>query len=1218
METFVIRSAAARHVLRALSMAAVVCAACLAGLCAPAECAHADDNAPGGRGLAVLGGTEGEDWTYKDGVLKIKSSLDAPIVVSMAEGVDTTSDRIVVWNDCTDFDDVEKVKPVVLAGVNINVGTARQPALGVGGSGTSPIEIAPNTENVLIGGVDTPAIESMSTGSLTIRSQDQGAFATASLYLGAGVVSEAGGDMAIAASVEFLAGGADHLRVTARATGEHAAFCDVVYIEEGCQTCFDLGGDAGLGFWVQGNDEVEGGDSLARIRGGYFAQGEVGTALNPGKGSLGSAANLNILAKDPRMRVVPSSTVCDNADIAERYPYAVTADPGAFEVEGEGEGEWTYDIAGETLTITRAPKGGNLTVSPAAWVPSGKMQSALVRIDAGEGNDAYVTINGVHLDNGYTRSKSSFEVVSGAAHITVEGKNVLKAFPNERNRSAAAALQSNTNALFLDGTGELNVSAEGGAGIGSAAGKPVGDITIGGSVTVNATSLQNYWWSNAGAAIGGGAHTIHATNGSVGRIFIGGDATVYVKSGHEYYPDKGEYGAGIGAGRGFGYSGTVVIAGGHLTFDTDTPFSCNNVVLQGGVFDCAVSGDGKIHGKAPASGYKAVERTLDEGYRSQVVPENFEQGSLTLIGNQTYVYGSDIVPKSAQDYIKGSTPSGTLAVATYATKTGVDADGNPTFSEYQDGVPRDAGAYRVKIALPYAVSFGRIYTGIWKTVDVTIEQRPLRGLVWHDTENRFENDGLRAWVEPQGVLEGDDVSVWVEEYPSPSNGVITFYASGLLGEDADNYRFADDEALELSAPLGPPPYGIDLALLNHEGVETSEYTYGDTVYVSAQLENPEPGTMSMYYRGDCKGELLDGPVTVDENGACSLSYDTARKIIKPTDPGTLDQNWRDIVVTFTPEGDDAPQYSWWDSFALNRRDVDICIESVDDRVFNGANGDWSCSNLVWGLDGVLSVDEGKVSYHLGNPHSYAWSRGNVGSSSIYARSSYDGIEGESVEFYKLKDNPHKPGRDEGLDSFEYRTFTPKNGAKVVQGEMGAPPAPVVTAILSDAITVQNHKAPSQITYDINGVEYGIREPGGQWRWEHLVNDWKVETVTFDNLAGGTIYEIGMRYAINGNWYYGDNPISSTICCTAGGKGENYFKFDPPTADDYRIDYAAETMAFDEAYLEMNTAEDFSGEAVHPGALTGLLDSMEPGDRVSLYLRAAAFGNKNASDRSRWF
>lgn len=117
-------------------------------------------------GLVITGGTPGEDYTYADGVVTVKTAT--ALTIQNADGVTTTTDHIVVQSGVS--------ANITLAGVNIDVRGDDARANGYvcafeivsGGTGEITVTLADDTENTLISGYYRAGLEKNDTTSTLV------------------------------------------------------------------------------------------------------------------------------------------------------------------------------------------------------------------------------------------------------------------------------------------------------------------------------------------------------------------------------------------------------------------------------------------------------------------------------------------------------------------------------------------------------------------------------------------------------------------------------------------------------------------------------------------------------------------------------------------------------------------------------------------------------------------------------------------------------------------------------------------------------------------------------------------------------------------------------------------------------------------------------------------------------------------------------------------
>lgn len=289
---------------------------------------------------------------------------------------------------------------------------------------------------------------------------------------------------------------------------------------------------------------------------------------------------------------------------------------------------WTDDeTQGGTLTIVSET---SMIVANADGIKTTKDHIA---VDVGEGKTAHLRFDGVKIETPNVNSGfphfnqitvNPFLIKSGALNLTLEegSENILKS-----NSTDAAGIQNIENPLVIDGSGKL--VAEGGrnsAGIGGVAWKSGGNITIRGSVEIDAKGGDPRGTHGGGAGIGAGG------SGGASNILICENAVVHATGG------KGAAGIGASAfasARNIEITGNVFVAATGVSgdwgyADIGSPSgSVSNVVVSGGRLELA---NGRIGSESGTEGV-SFEGGLVSTESYQAPSEDHPRGT---------VYGAEV------------------------------------------------------------------------------------------------------------------------------------------------------------------------------------------------------------------------------------------------------------------------------------------------------------------------------------------------------------------------------------------------------------------------------------------------------------------------------------------------------------------------------------------------------------------------------------------------
>ena len=226
---------------------------------------------------------------------------------------------------------------------------------------------------------------------------------------------------------------------------------------------------------------------------------------------------------------------------------------------------FAFPVVGKAEVIQKDISAGDVTITNAGdYEIIGESNQYTITVNVSSNDPVNITINGLDIDVSAKEKVCAFDIKAGTVNLTLEGNNNLKS-----GYYCAGLNVSNDSKLIINGEGELNVTSQGGAGIGGNRNSDVGNITIdggninaigtffgagiggdeyknGGNITITGGSVKAKGGDSGGAGIGGGRDaaggTIKITGGAVNA-------------------EGGAYGAGIGGGDGKN-GGTIIIEGG--------------------------------------------------------------------------------------------------------------------------------------------------------------------------------------------------------------------------------------------------------------------------------------------------------------------------------------------------------------------------------------------------------------------------------------------------------------------------------------------------------------------------------------------------------------------------------------------------------------------------------------------------------------------------------
>lgn len=490
----------------------------------------------------------GVDFSYKGGVVTVLTNKQ--ITVSMADGVDVTTDTIAVAKDVS--------TNIVLDGVNITAADDKA-ALHIyeSSTGSVTVTLADGSENILVSGANCAGIQKNGTkGSLTIKGS--GSLEVTGGENGAGIGGSKGNSTAsitIESGSIAVTGGAN-----APAIGGNTA--TGITVSGGSVTA--ISDVAGIGGTTKAtNIVIKGGSVKLPENKEIMANGK---AVAPTSNGTTPVYLYKIEANGSAVEVDGEAYVPQfHSDDAPNNIYAyLTGSMHSIDVGGSvtnviydlDAGDWVEIGTDLVLSCDEElvyntdftyPKGGTLTIKTDKAVTismASGVSSTADTIAVFENVNADITLNGVNIEA--TNDSAALSIADGSTgnvDITLSGTNTLTGAANH------AGIEKNgtgdlVGTLTIMGDGSLNANGgAGGAGIGGGKGEATESIVIsGGTVNANGGSYA--------AGIGGGNG-----NGNAEDITVsGGEVIAYGK----------DNAAGIGGGNGGNASG-VTISGGSVT-----------------------------------------------------------------------------------------------------------------------------------------------------------------------------------------------------------------------------------------------------------------------------------------------------------------------------------------------------------------------------------------------------------------------------------------------------------------------------------------------------------------------------------------------------------------------------------------------------------------------------------------------------------------------------
>ena len=954
--------------------------------------------------FAVMGGTEGVDYSYAGNVLQFLT--DTPMAVSMATPDATTRvDRIAVpSSNATPAN-------VTLAGVKIDASgdaDGNGCAFAIEPGASASITLAEGSVNSLASGNKRAGLEVPDGASVSIGGEgslEAKCESSKDNALGAGI-GGGGGDSA------------GNIEITG---GTVTALCKSFPFDA-------LGAGIGGGYVGSGGDiKISGGtvtascesvDGTACVAGiGGYAGSSIDIAISGGRIKVPGTARIDRTAKitgglfadgEPEDNKVYGVTpvegfaVYDSGDAD--YPFTVAGLTGDFKVEGGEPGtDYSYEYKSSTLKIlTDVP----LSVS----MRDGVEQTKRDRIEMFESEVANVTLAGVRIDASGDEYGCAFAMgPRSLANVTL-AKGSANSLVSGASRAGLEVGDGASVAIGGEGFLEAKCFSEGdakGAGIGGCYGATDVSVSIsGGTVSASCKGVNGL---ASGAGIGGGQ------SGSGGSIEItGGEVTASCES-SEY-----AYGAGIGAG----YGGSVVgvdISGGRIKAVSGLVAIDPAAKITGGAFassdaDADVAAD-EVCGvpvgtqDAPRAVIANPDPATSEAYPVAVCEKRVY--APTLAPKRDFVYSGE--PLVAADFeLSVATPEPTqdelAAAASFESKEASSPDYAPTMPVgaglydvratlakivcKEGGVPvcyvAEKGAATGKASIaPRQISVSsasvasKTYDG---TTDAKVEEVRFDNLV--DGESLTMGTDFTATGAFESSAAGKGKRVLVEVSLEPESPVCKNY---VLAEGGSS--------VETTGDIVQSGASLDLSVGGAGGGQGPSFLYGETMSftvtpqaapVPAFRSAAEP-TLQLFVVGADGSEIpLCDPVKgVAEGKPTTVYYDTSKKLlpvgesivrVRVSGMANLQEAFEDVQVLVKPK---VAALSW---------------SGLDDRVYG--DGAQVSAQLVGALptDDVRVDVSGGAETEAGGP--YAATASLAGEDApFYA------IEGSAVADYSIAKAP---------------------------------------------------------------------------------------------------------------------------------------------------------------------------------------------------------------------
>lgn len=876
--------------------------------------------------LVVIGGEEGTDFTWYNGVLTVKTST--PIEIFMKSGVDETTNRILI-----NLHSDNELAHVTLAGVSIKQ-TGSFAAMRIA-MGSVDLVLKDGTQNELTSGANRAGLQKETGAYVPLTISGGGKLTATGGSYGAGI----GGGFAGEVSSVVIAGG------------------------EIVATGGSYGAGIGGGNGAKGNDiTIAGGSVIAT--GGSRAAG-----IGGGDGGLGNGVTItggDVTAKGGSMAagIGSGSLIYD-----DRFANDITIKGGVVKAESGGQGAACigsgYSGAYASIEIT----GGALSLAKVGAGPYlGGSDGAYVGIKGGLFADSTPVadnkVYGVVPASGYKTMANEDPATKGAYPLTVA---------KEAKRGTLTLKPAGTS-LVYDGAALEAADVVVTARYGSTPADMAADVAF---THKTASGAQQ-----AGLPQDAGTYTIEATlkakdvggthyeqSKVEGQLTIAkAPLTVTANSSAITY---GQVPAGAGVSyRGFVNGETEAVLTGALDYDFTysqygnagdyylTPkgltsnnynlsFESNRLIVNpapapqvtgasldvklGVAFDYTYTLDALLPVLEDACSYGTLAYSLADD--SDMPAELYAPGTATIAQSELTLpileaadvsvgpVGLLVIQIESQNYQTFSNAIMVNAVEREVLSAAVSA--TPSTCEYDGRTLDDAVALsgEAKNAAgeavagtfawndPDAVPTPGDHRAAWTfTPEDAFNYQPLTGVVrvavaprvvdlaWSNTEGRFFGDGkqVEAAIKDGCILPGDEVGVTVSGGDARDAGEHTATAT-LTGAQASRYVLADDiaRASYAIAQSGSEFKPGSVQVLDAQGnviQGAASFTYGQKVTVKAEPsptgEGPLPqarslgamdsapassGQMALFY-GDVQ---VSDAVDADAEGVYTLEYDTA-------------------------------------------------------------------------------------------------------------------------------------------------------------------------------------------------------------------------------------------------------------------------------------------------------------------------------------------------------
>lgn len=876
--------------------------------------------------LVVIGGEEGTDFTWYNGVLTVETST--PIEILMKDGVNQTTNRI--WIALLSDSELAHV---TLAGVTIKQ-TGSSAAMRIV-KGSVDLVLKDGTQNELASGANSAGLQKETGAYVPLTISGGGKLTATGGSYGAGI----GGDRAGEVSSVVIAGGeivATGGSGAAGIGGGNGAKGNDITIDGGSVTATGGSGAAGIGggsgglgngVTITGGDvTAKGGSMAAGIGGGYLIYGDtfanditieggVVKAESGGQGAAcigsgysGAGSSIKIkggalsLAKvgtgpylggsDGAHADITGGLFADSTPVIDNKVYGVAPDSGYKTMANEDPA--TKDAY--PLTVVKAPEPSTLTLKPAG--------TSLVYDGAAlEAADVVATAR-------YGSTPADMAADVAFTHKTASG-------------AQQAGLPKDAGTYTIEAT--LKAKDVGDAHYEQS--KAEGQITIAKApltVTANSSAIT-YGQKPAGAGVSY-------------RGFVNGETEAVLTGALDYDFTYSQY----------GNAGDYYLTPKGLTSNNyNISFESNRLIVNpapapqvtgasldvklGVAFDYTYTLDALLPVLEDACSYGTLEYSLadDSGMPAELYTPGtatIAQSELTLpileaadvsvgpvgllviqIESQNYrTFSNAIMVNAVEREVLSAAVSATPSTYEYDGRTLGDAvalSGEAknaagevvagTFAWSNPDVVPTPGDHRAAWTFTPEDAFN--YQPLTGVVRVTVAPRVV-DLAWSNTEGRFFGDGkqVEAVIKDGCILPGDEVGVTVGGGDARDAGEHTATAT-LTGAQASRYVLADDiaRASYAVAQSGSEFKSGSVQVLDAQGnvVEgAASFSYGQKVKVTAKptptgegaptrvrtlnAANSAPassGQMALFYGAVQVSEAVDA----DAEGVYTLEYDTA-------------------------------------------------------------------------------------------------------------------------------------------------------------------------------------------------------------------------------------------------------------------------------------------------------------------------------------------------------